>query len=68
MKYYVSRDKQFGVYFEAPNDEYAKKTAENIAKLKGWDEKAKHWRLRNITEHRGLMSVSYCRTKEIPWL
>lgn len=61
MKYYVSRDKQFGVYFEAPNDEYAMKTAENIAAMKGWNKVAKHWRVRNITEHHGVMSVNYQR-------
>lgn len=67
-KYYVSRDNLFGVYFERENDDEAMRTAENIAKLKGWDKVAKHWRVRNLTTHRGVMSVSYCRMKEIPWL
>lgn len=60
-KYYVSRDNVFGVYFERENDDEAMLVAENIAKLKGWDKVAKHWRVRNLTEHRGVMSVNYQR-------
>lgn len=55
MRYYVSKNTNFGHYFQAIDNRHAIAYAIGYMDAKGWSN-VKHWRVYNCSTHRGVYS------------